>query len=713
MTTWYNLKSLHLFWLLPILLILFLYAAHKRKKALQLFTGTVLLKKLTANFSRKKRTFKILLFLLAIVFLIIAMARPAWNLVPQDVKREGRDVVFLLDVSRSMLAEDLKPNRLERAKLAIYDCLEVLQGDRVALAVFAGNTVIRCPLTQDYGFFRMMLADVSTDSVSRGGTLIGDALRKVSRELFDQQERQYKDIILITDGEDHESFPLEAAKSIGDAGIRLIAVGLGDEAGTPIIITDERGQRNVVKYKGETVRSSLDSNTLRKMVNATPGGRYLPVATGNIDLDQVYLKLIAGAEKREIDSQTLERYEEKFQIFLAIALLLLALESLISERKLQRKLLLLLLFAASISQATTAKKSLRSGNKAFQKEQYAEALDFYQKAAIDEPDSATLLYNQGLVFYKQEELDKAQEFFEKALGKILQQNPPDKKLAALLHLSLGNSQFKEYQKHKEGNLQKAIEACEKSILHYKDALRFNKKLEAAKENLFIASLTLKKLLSELKELLKQQQEMQEQMQKQAEKLQELSEEQKKAAQESGEANENNDQSQEKAEQLSEQQKKISKETDELTEEIPDDSAAKEKLQEAQKEQKEAAEKLKEKDYKAAEEKQQEAAKKLQEAQEELQKEIEKQEQQQNGQQSQEEENSEENKQSGQPDEENNPQEEENADSSETEGEGDEEGEQESFNLIEDAKDILDEELKNKKLRQINKPANIKAVEKDW
>jgi Ca-activated chloride channel family protein len=695
--TWYNLSFLHWLWLLPAFCLLFIYAAWKRHQALQLFIGTTLFDKLTANFSRGKRRLKHLLFLLAVLFLILGMARPAWNPVPQTVRREGRDVVFLLDVSRSMLADDLKPNRLERAKLAIDDCLEVLEGDRVALAVFAGNTVVRCPLTQDYGFFRMMLADVSTDSVSRGGTLIGDALRKVARDIFDQQERQYKDIVLITDGEDHESFPLEAAKSIGDAGIRLIAVGLGDEGGTPIVISDESGRRDVLKYKGEVVRSRLDSDILRKMVNATPGGRYLPVATGNIALDKVYQNLIATAAKREIESQTLERYEEKFQIFLALALLCLALESALSERKSLRKATLLLLGLCCLSNASSVRQLLREGNQALNAGKYEEALSKYQRASVDEPESPYLSFNQGLVYFKQEDYAKAQEFFQQATDKAKEITPPDLDLAARAKLAIGNCFFKECKRQEDSNLKKSVEACEKSIVNYQDALRLKPKLPAANENLKVARLTLKKIMNDLKEQLKEQQKQQQAAKERAEKLEQLAQQQQEAGEESLKADKDGDQTAQRQEKLLKKQQEISEETEKLIEESPDgENSASKKLDEASDKQKEAEDSLEQKDFKEAAEKQQEAAKLLKEASDEMQKE------QQQGEAANQEQQQQEAAEKQAPPEE-----------SPEEPEDQQEKEQEAFNLSEDASDILDEERKNQQRRQIQRPSETRPVDKDW
>ena len=247
-------------------------------------------------------------------------------------------MVFVVDVSKSMLAEDLAPNRLERAKLAIADVIAKLRGDRVGLLVFAGTAAVKCPLTLDYGFFRMMLDNVSVDSIERGGTMIGDAVRVVLDQMLDNQERKFRDIVLITDGEDHESFPVEAAKEAAEKGVRLFIIGLGDEnEGRRIPLNDESGGRTFMKYQCREVWSRLDADTLREMALATPGGRYLNVATGTIDLGEVYLQLIGTAEKKELAEETIEKYEEKFQVFLGVAFLLLSLEALISERWERRK----------------------------------------------------------------------------------------------------------------------------------------------------------------------------------------------------------------------------------------------------------------------------------------------------------------------------------------------------------------------------------------
>jgi Ca-activated chloride channel family protein len=329
-----HIEMLNLLWVVPIIWALFFLGWKKRAKALRMFIDAGLIGRMQTSTASGRRYLKAALILASAMFIVFSLTRPAWNEKPETIERKGRDVVFLLDVSRSMLAEDLVPNRLEKAKLAIQDCVDRLQGDRVALVAFAGTAAVKCPLTLDYGFFRLMLDDISTDSISRGGTMIGDAIRKVMTDVFDDQARQYRDIILITDGEDHDSFPVEAAQKAGEKGIRIIAIGLGDESeGKRIPVTNEKGEKTFLKYQGQEIWSKLDADTLRKMVNATPGGRYFNVATSAIDLGEVYIQLIAGAEKKELASETIRRYEEKYQIFLAVGFILLCLEMMIQERK--------------------------------------------------------------------------------------------------------------------------------------------------------------------------------------------------------------------------------------------------------------------------------------------------------------------------------------------------------------------------------------------
>lgn len=331
-----NDRALWLLFVVPaVLLPVYIWCFLQKAKALKILACNEMLKKINVSVSLKKQVFKALLLTAGFVSIVIALTEPKWNPQAQKIKRQGRDVCILLDTSRSMLAEDIRPNRLERSKIAIRDLLETLRGDRIAIVTFAGNSTVKCPLTQDYAFVRMALVDISTQSSSRGGTMIGDAIRKAIEEVFDKQSRKYKDIILITDGEDHDSFPVQAAEKADADGIRIIAVGLGDEdQGSRIPITGPNGERTFLKYNGKEVWSKVDGDMLREVVYATDSGKYLSVEPGTtLDLGKIYESLIASAEKREIESTTMLKYDEKFQIFVALGLALIICEVFISERR--------------------------------------------------------------------------------------------------------------------------------------------------------------------------------------------------------------------------------------------------------------------------------------------------------------------------------------------------------------------------------------------
>lgn len=333
-----NDKALWLLFAVPVVLLpAYVWCFWRKAKALRILASHEMLHKISASVSLKKQIFKASLLVLGFASIVLALTEPKWNPQPQQIKRQGRDIAILLDTSRSMLAEDIKPNRLERSKLAIMDLLEALQGDRISIVTFAGNSTVKCPLTQDYAFVRMVLADISTESTSRGGTMVGDAIRKATKEVFDRQSREYKDIILITDGEEHEgeeSFPEQAAEQAAEEGIRIIAIGLGDEnEGARIPITGPDGRKTFLKYQGKEVWTKLAGAKLRQIVFPT-GGKFLAVRPGEtFNLDQIYSDLIATAQKRELESMTLMKYDEKFQIFLVLGIVLIVCEALISERK--------------------------------------------------------------------------------------------------------------------------------------------------------------------------------------------------------------------------------------------------------------------------------------------------------------------------------------------------------------------------------------------
>lgn len=216
----------------------------------------------------------------------LALSGPVTEAKTESRSTPTRDLVVAVDVSKSMLAADLVPNRLERAKLGLEDLVRALEGDRVALVAFAGTSVLRVPLTTDYGFFLSSVKEMSPQASARGGTLLGDALRKIRATVLPGEKRQAT-ILLITDGGDQDSFPLEAARPLAEAGIRLVILGLGNVDGAPIVLPD--GSK--LTYEGQEIRSGLNRDLLKSLAAATPGGVYIEAGTKAFDLEALYRSL--------------------------------------------------------------------------------------------------------------------------------------------------------------------------------------------------------------------------------------------------------------------------------------------------------------------------------------------------------------------------------------------------------------------------------------
>ncbi len=325
-----NTGNLVLLIVIPLLGAVFTFGWIQKKRSLNRFASLELLPYLTKSVSFHKQRLKTGLLFVSILLLVFTLMRPQGNPVEKTIKKRGRDLVFVIDVSRSMLAEDLRPNRLGRAKQLVSEVVDVLEGDRVGLLVFAGSTAIKCPLTLDYNYFKNVLNRITINDVSRGGTLIGDAIRTVSDRVFYDQDNKYRDIILITDGEDHESFPVEAAEGAAKREIRIHTVGLGDPDGANIPIRSS-GTYSLLKHQNQTIKTRLDETTLKKIAEVTHGV-FIPVRTNLVDLADLYRDYIAVAEKRETESKESKIWSELFQFFLGIVIVLLMVETLISEK---------------------------------------------------------------------------------------------------------------------------------------------------------------------------------------------------------------------------------------------------------------------------------------------------------------------------------------------------------------------------------------------
>lgn len=311
-------------WALPLLALVFAWAFRRQRASARLLGDSVFGSGSRRGVSWGRRRARAALIIAAAGLLVFALARPRWDPQEQTVQRTGRDVVFLVDVSRSMLTPDLAPSRLERAKIWMKDLVASLGNDRVGLVAFAGTAVVKCPLTVDTSFFRMALEGLGPESVSRGGTMIGDAIRKTLDEVISEDDSAC-DIILFTDGEDQESFPVQAAELAAKRGVRIIALGLGSETGGSVVPG--------VKFKDKPVVSKQDTGMLAKVAAASDGGVYLNVGTGTIDLEKVYADLEAPARKKQLEASKSVVYTEGYQAFLGAALGLLFMEGFIGERR--------------------------------------------------------------------------------------------------------------------------------------------------------------------------------------------------------------------------------------------------------------------------------------------------------------------------------------------------------------------------------------------
>jgi Ca-activated chloride channel family protein len=248
------------------------------------------------------------------------------------VKRSGVDIFVALDVSKSMLAEDVAPNRLEKAKHEISTFIDRLEGDRIGLICFAGIAFVQCPLTLDYSAAKLFVSDIDINIIPQPGTSIGRAIN-TAKQSFVTKELKHKVLILITDGEDHESDPVEVAKEAAKEGVIIYTIGIGSPQGAPIPEYDGYGNRTGYKKDrdGNVITSKLDILTLEKLAFET-GGKYYISSTGESELDKIY-EDIASMEEKELSSKQFTQFEDRFQIFLLFTLILLIMETLLGEKR--------------------------------------------------------------------------------------------------------------------------------------------------------------------------------------------------------------------------------------------------------------------------------------------------------------------------------------------------------------------------------------------
>ncbi len=323
--------------LVPLMALFIRWASRRKMAALAQLGDPALLTQLSAQVNWRGRRHRTALWFIALTAIIIALARPQWGTKVQTVEQRGIEIMVALDVSKSMLAEDIKPNRLTRAKLEISDLMDKLKGDEMGLVLFSGASFIQFPLTSDFATARTFLDAATPQVISRPGTAIGDAIRTALAG-FDETRASQRVIIIMTDGEDHNSNPLEAAKDAAAQGVIIFTIGFGSPGGNPIPEFNDAGE--VVGYKkdanGETVISKLDEVTLQQIALAT-GGEYFRAGAEGKELDAL-TDALEKMQETELESQFETRQVERFQWFVAIALLALIAAELIPAQVSRREI---------------------------------------------------------------------------------------------------------------------------------------------------------------------------------------------------------------------------------------------------------------------------------------------------------------------------------------------------------------------------------------
>ncbi len=461
-----------LLWLLlliPIIIGIYFYASQKKKNAFKKIGDPALVKELTSHYitSSFPQKFLLVLFSMALILLSLANFRSPQGL--SQIKRNGIDVMIAIDVSKSMLAQDISPNRLDRAKQLLNKLIDKLSNDRVGIIVFAGKAYLQMPLTADHSAAKMYLSAATPETVPTQGTVIGDAL-KMCYASFNTKEKKYKSVILISDGEDHDENALKVAEQMAQQGVVINTVGIGSPQGAPIMdaSTNELKKDN----EGNTVITKLNEQALQDIA-AKGNGAYQLFTNTDAVVAGLYDKL-STLETRSVNDDSLVNYKSWFQYLLGAALLLLLVELFIAEvrknkfLKMKKAIAILLCFAGYSANAQSENENIKLGNDAYKKTDYNTALKNYDVAVKKNDANATAHFNLGNALYKTEKKEEALNAYEKASATM--KLPAEKSNAA-------------YNKGVVLQNDKKLQDC---IVNYKNALKLDPNNVDARHNLQIA-----------------------------------------------------------------------------------------------------------------------------------------------------------------------------------------------------------------------------------
>jgi len=326
------LRYSYLLWLVLLLVLFLWWSVKKRRRLLEGFAEKETLSEIACLVDFGRKRIRLAVIACAFLLAVIALMRPQWGFEWQEVKREALDIYIAIDTSKSMLARDVKPNRLERSKLAVRDLVKRLKGDRIGLIAFSGSAFVQCPLTTDYDGFLLSLDSIDTDIIPRPGTSIEKAI-EAAADGFEEAAEDYRVLIIITDGEDHSGNPVKSAERAAAEGIKIFCVGIGTVEGELIQMGSGGKETEFLKdSSGNVVKTRLNETVLKKVALAT-GGTYVRSSGAQFGLDLIYERRLSAMERRELTSGMNKMYHERFQFPLALSLLLILIEPFIKEKK--------------------------------------------------------------------------------------------------------------------------------------------------------------------------------------------------------------------------------------------------------------------------------------------------------------------------------------------------------------------------------------------
>ena len=448
----------------PLFIALFFQNERRGRHLVKKLVAARLQARLAGTVSVARRRLRFALLLLGLAAVVFALAQPRLGYTWQESKRKGRDILLAIDVSKSMLATDLTPSRLGRAKLAAHDFIGQLAGDRVGLIAFAGTTFLQAPLTVDYTAVLNALEELDTEIIPRGGTNIAAAIR-AAHDAFGKGESEHRALVIFTDGEELEDDAVKAAEKEAET-MRIFTIGMGSNDGSLIPLPGGRASDFVKDSSGQIVKSRLDEERLTKIAELT-GGFYLHFVSGRAEIDRLVRDGLGQMSNQDIDARLSRQPIERYQWPLAAGLILLSASMLIGERRRMRAAASPALVILSLLLWVPGAAAKNNGVEAYERHDYTGALNQFSRQLQRQPHSPALHFNVGDAAYQQGDIDKALGAFSQAL------TSPDPQIREKAEYNLGNTLFQRGAMQKER--EPKVQDWRNALQHYEQALKIEPK----------------------------------------------------------------------------------------------------------------------------------------------------------------------------------------------------------------------------------------------